>query len=209
MRHRLFTICSALSLLLCAAACVLWVRCYFVADTLVWRLTNAHDEMESLREPYFYSDTREVVSARGGLQVYRKRVEVCSGIEGRWSPPALRHRVSAPPGPYPVTPHVLVGCWLRAGGGGFQLLAAADRSDPHAVWEWSFTAPYWALAAAAGLPAGLGFCRGLRRSRRIRRGLSPACGYDLRATPDRCPECGAAAAAGPVVPLITVCSCGL
>jgi hypothetical protein len=56
------------------------------------------------------------------------------------------------------------------------------------IREW--TAPHWVLAlAAAALPLAWSvqlFCR----PRRIPLGLCPTCGYDLRAGPDRCPECG-------------------
>jgi hypothetical protein len=55
--------------------------------------------------------------------------------------------------------------------------------------------PYcWVLLAGAALP-GVRLLRALRGrtccKRRRFSGLCLSCGYDLRATPDRCPECGA------------------
>jgi hypothetical protein len=53
--------------------------------------------------------------------------------------------------------------------------------------------PYWFLAALLSvLPARWAVTRWRRgtTSRRLLAGLCAACGYDLRATLGRCPECG-------------------
>jgi hypothetical protein len=70
--------------------------------------------------------------------------------------------------------------------------------DPNATEYWL---PHWLpFAVFALLPLRWGW--EMRRHRRwaecARLGVCPTCGYDLRATPARCPECGAEAASAGV-----------
>jgi hypothetical protein len=55
---------------------------------------------------------------------------------------------------------------------------------------------WWFIIVILGLPLLLPVILSKKRlhRRRLRQGLCPECGYDLRATPTRCPECGWSAA---------------
>jgi hypothetical protein len=53
-----------------------------------------------------------------------------------------------------------------------------------------FTFPCWSLVVLCALLPAIWSWKQLRRLTRYREGLCEMCGYDLRATPDCCPECG-------------------
>ena len=65
--------------------------------------------------------------------------------------------------------------------------------DPYSETYNRAQVPYWVLIPAflgAGLPAVRASVATRRRVRRLAAGCCPFCGYDLRATTGRCPECG-------------------
>ena len=66
--------------------------------------------------------------------------------------------------------------------------------------DWLVRVPYLQLALVAGIAPAFRIVRRVRAARRAtrrqRRGLCPSCGYDLRASPAQCPECGAIAGHG-------------
>jgi hypothetical protein len=67
-------------------------------------------------------------------------------------------------------------------------------NDPGAIYgaaQKAFFVPCWFLAFISAVLAALTF-RASRGIRLAKPGHCYSCGYDLRASPDRCPECGTA-----------------
>jgi hypothetical protein len=133
-----------------------------------------------------------VLSRAGGLSVTfistagRDPAE-SAGLQSAVEEEPFSHRVD----PLPKYPWVRTPARLRSLGFQTTLDSWAKLRRP----VWRFVVPYWFLAVTgAGLPAIRIASTAWRERRwRLRTGLCAACGYDLRATPNRCPECGEAA----------------
>lgn len=77
---------------------------------------------------------------------------------------------------------------------GFGFRTKTIDSGPVRHRQVSVMFPYWLVATLLAVwPGALLFALSRRRSRSTV-GLCANCGYDLRASPDRCPECGTAVA---------------
>ena len=183
-RRKLFTLAAGASAVLCVAVCVLWVRSYNAGDVLA--LANAAD-----------GDRRTVASERGRVRFIRsaQRLMTIVHADGSESP----NQVVTPPTAWYVAP-TTESQWLFPG-----VVRRETQTNPSSGWQRA--GPQWAgreIELSYVLPATLLALTpvtwvwrraGHRRCLRRRAGLCPACSYDLRATPDRCPECGAVPAA--------------
>jgi hypothetical protein len=71
--------------------------------------------------------------------------------------------------------------------------ALLDELKSRFVLRWAIGLPMWVLVLLTGLLPAIHLRRTLRTRRYRKTGRCVVCGYDLRGTPDRCPECGTTA----------------
>ena len=164
MRNRLFTILSALSLLPVVAACVLWVRSYRVTDMWAWlRL-----DLDAGRATEFRAR-----SERGRLHFIGLSSTVAPGF---YADPADLKRLKDMQG--------LSHSSRRAdyGGAGY---GGADYGR-----QQLSRLPHWVLLPPLAVLPALWARRRRTDRHRSKGGLCLCCGYDVRASKERCPECG-------------------
>jgi hypothetical protein len=175
MRRILFKICAAISVIILGLSTFLFIRSFLVRDDIDIKL----------------SQTRVIFfeSSKGAFRVIYVRDLGDSGMAGflplKDSYIALVHEV--PPSDLDISEFGLDG-WDKHKYG-FEL---GECYAEYIYSEKLLKVPDWFVAVIATiLPVTwLLFARHSRNRRKL--GLCPRCGYDVRASPDRCSECGQA-----------------
>ena len=197
MTRRLLNAAAAVSALLSVAVLVLWVRSYFVGDNVGWS-RPAPDGMSVAR-------MFAVRSAGGRLLLENFRADLPTFNEAELAD----LRKYAGPGrpadgfawhtgniPFPAG---VLGFHYEATDRGMLYHLAGGRQHGR-LRMFNASAPHWAVAALLAAGPLWRFTATRRRrelDRRRRRGLCLVCGYDVRASPGECPECGTTSAPRP------------
>jgi hypothetical protein len=177
MRRLLFTLAAATSTLLFAAICLLWLRSHFRRD-YAWAFLPWPGDATGQRVLWLNADT-----GNGQLEISWKIWPAADREQlrqrGDIGADNLYHRAfpEIPPGYARSDPPTI---WNAVG---FKYYTGASHTG---IWF-----PYWFATLLTATPPTVWTIARTRRRRREKAGRCLACGYDLRATPDRCPECGA------------------
>jgi hypothetical protein len=168
---------TVLSLVLCVATVGLWVRSYFVNDSFGW---------SSLE------DSRSVGSRVGLIEFKHSRIvgpDPIGGFHSHYEKGFVWNR-------WLINPENDWMFYVGRQGWEWHGFAAYTRSI-RGIFTAGFSTPHWSIGL---LTAALPLMRHIamrKRRKRWQHGRCVTCGYDLRATPARCPECGTIPAVKP------------
>jgi hypothetical protein len=189
MRRKLFNLAAAMSLVLCVATAVFWVRSYWGSDYVEFEKVSPPLQSGSVNINIQTGLGR--VQVQGLAQVYPPEIYKSWARErvGRGWTMAAAGRMSYAarpdfdPNPCPFYSKAVVG---------FQ--SANHFQKPYGLPGIfrGVVIPLWSICILLGALPVYRFMKWYHLRERARRGLCAICGYDLRATPDRCPECGTA-----------------
>jgi hypothetical protein len=202
MIRRVLKLVVCLALPLWAAVAVAWVRSYRTRDAVEFRWRGGRWELVS-------HGGRLIIDNEPQRRLLRAELDALEGTEHA----LLRRRAAAqarlaamewPDIDMPLEPrrrevqryydaeHAdrdAFNQWLQAAAREQEARRALGRT-PTVARSVSHAVPVAALTAVAGPVLVFEAVLGRRRRRRRRNQVCVACGYDLRATPERCPECG-------------------
>jgi hypothetical protein len=183
VKRWLFNLATISSLILCVPTVAMWVRSYSHFDGAHYYFPPDPDKAQT---------NLYVQSRWGETAIYRTRSKPSPNSD------LVGLRTGSVPAQVIMKHPNAVGAMSNGPlGFGFGHVADAQLSSSlrpgvpyRSTWTVIFI-PYWAMIVLlAVLPCWWCLLR-WRERRRQRVGHCPLCGYDLRATPDRCPECGA------------------
>jgi hypothetical protein len=195
MLRRLFALLSVLSLVLCVATCALWVRSYRRFDAVGVYVGNKTASVVSSRGiiglnvlRFHVSETyhHEPVSARMSVSQGETSLEVLDRISSEYED-RLGDGVNRGPEngrwgfSFNEEDEYYLGLWSRKPRG-------IRSPDYH---RWWIGLPLWLLSTIAMVLPACWLLAQHRRRGKVAESLCAYCGYDLRASPERCPECGA------------------
>ncbi len=190
MRRKCFNIASTLSLILFIAISILWIRSYWFYDIIRYSSESS--------DWWISVDSGRILAMADRASEYRS-------YAFSWESTS-----KAPPAPILPAPTTSTGS-VTVSGSAVSVSSSYTVSYDHHIYfpGFAFTSrsqtplrgvlvliSFWLLAILTSiLPLARIVVLLRTRSRHRRRllGLCSACGYDLRATLDRCPECGSSA----------------
>jgi hypothetical protein len=198
-RRRLLNGLAAFLLLLSAGVALLWVRSYFVADNIEF---HRHSITPS-NPPTTIDEFEDFSCDHAGLVFSWTK-----GTDILWSDIAdIEHEpiFNSLAKPYlrwqrhPASSYAsgeISSFGTNSNGWTLPRIGIMVRNDethngPMGMHDICVVVPCPVVILVLMSTAGAALWPWFVRRRRLRNGCCPVCGYDLRATPDRCPECGA------------------